>query len=79
VTIQTIIRAPGPHASTCRPISAETMKMPEPIMVPHDKRDCRERSDAFDELLRTALGGRFGGVGHGSRGLVGVGGRELGE
>ena len=34
VTTQTSSSAPGPHWPTCRPMSAETMKIPEPIIEP---------------------------------------------
>src|SRR5689334_11846025 len=34
VTTQTSSSAPGPHCPTWRPMSADTMKMPEPIIEP---------------------------------------------
>src|SRR5689334_11240720 len=34
VTIHTTSSAPGPQGPTCRPMSAETMKIPDPIMEP---------------------------------------------
>jgi hypothetical protein len=34
VMAQTSSRAPGPQSDTCREMSAETMKIPEPIMDP---------------------------------------------
>ena len=34
VSTQTSMSPPGPHAFTCRLMSEETMKMPEPIIVP---------------------------------------------
>ncbi len=34
VTTQTSSSAPGPQLLTCRPMSAETMKIPDPIIEP---------------------------------------------